>query len=140
MKLFLIYTNCWKEKYNFLRFSLRFCEDLGFKFIQNKKSSELFALIKNRLNKGGAVFVFDEIDKLEDTDFLYTILEDVYRKSIFLITNYRDSYSNFDERIRSRLAPEFLFFRSYNEQEIAGIFKDKKELCFCTKLLGRRSI
>ena len=36
-----------------------------------------------------AVFVFDEIDKLEDYDFLYTILEDIYRKAIFLITSLR---------------------------------------------------
>lgn len=124
-----IYINCWKENTTFKIF-YKICEDLGYKFIQNKKTSELFALIKQKLNKKSAVFVFDEIDKLEETDFLYTILEDIYRKSIFLITNYRDSYSELDERIRSRLGPEFLFFRSYNESEIAGILKQRMEYAF----------
>lgn len=124
-----IYVNCWKENTTFKIFS-KICADLGFKFLQNKKTSELFALIRSKLNKNGAVFVFDEVDKLEDTDFLYTILEDIYRKTIFLITNYRDSYSEFDERIRSRLAPEFLFFPPYNEAEITGILKQRREYAF----------
>ena len=124
-----LYVNCWKENTTFKIFS-NLCEQLGFAFLQNKKTSELFALIKSKLNKQSAVFVFDEIDKLEETDFLYTILEDIYRKAIFLITNYRDSYTNFDERIRSRLAPEFLAFRTYNEQEIAGILQTRRDYAF----------
>ena len=82
-----IYVNCWKENTTFKIF-YKICEDLGQKFILNKKTSELFSLIQNILNKKAVVFVFDEIDKLEDTDFLYTILEDIYRKSIILLTNY----------------------------------------------------
>ena len=124
-----LYVNCWKENTTFKAFT-KLCEDLGFKFIQNKKTSELFDLIKTKLNKGAAVFVFDEIDKLEDHDFLYAILEDLYRKSIILITNYRDSYSEMDERIRSRLGPEFLFFRSYSESEIATILSQRREYAF----------
>ena len=124
-----LYVNCWKENTTFKIF-YRLCEDLGHKFIMQKKTSELFALIKQRLNKTAAVFVFDEIDKLEEMDFLYSLLEDVYRKSIFLITNYRDSYSEFDERLRSRLNPEFLFFRPYNELEIAGILRQRREYAF----------
>lgn len=124
-----IYINCWKENTSFKIFS-KICEDLGFKFIQNKKTTELFALIKNKLNKISAVFIFDEIDKLEDTNFLYTILEDIYRKTIILITNYRDSYSDIDERIRSRLNPEFLFFRPYKESEVAGILLQRRDYSF----------
>ena len=105
-------------------------EDLGFKFIQNKKTGELFSLIKSKLNKTAVVFVFDEVDKLEDLDFLYTILEDIYRKSIFMITNYRDSYAEFDERIRSRLSPEFVSFCSYSEAEITGILRQRKDYAF----------
>ncbi|HLC52650.1 MAG TPA: AAA family ATPase [Candidatus Nanoarchaeia archaeon] len=124
-----IYINCWKENTTY-KIYLKICEDLGYKFVQQKKTTELFALIKDKLNKGGVVFVFDEIDKLEETDFLYTILEDIYRKTIFLITNYRDSYSELDERIRSRLAPEFLFFRPYSESEIAGILMERRDYAF----------
>lgn len=124
-----LYINCWKENTTYKIF-YKICEQLGYKFIQSKKTTELFALIAQKLNKVSAVFVFDEIDKLEDTDFLYTILEDIYRKSIILITNYRDSYSEMDERIRSRLNPEFLCFRAYNESEVAEILKQRKEYAF----------
>ncbi|MBI4151939.1 hypothetical protein HY496_03125 [Candidatus Woesearchaeota archaeon] len=47
-----------------------------------------------------------------------------------MITNYRDSYSELDERIRSRLSPEFLFFRAYNEQEIGQILQQRREYAF----------
>ena len=124
-----IYINCWKENTSFKVF-YKICEGLGYKFIVNKKTSELFELIKQKLNKVAVVFVFDEVDKLEEMDFLYSILEDIYRKSIIMITNYRDSYTELDERIRSRLSPEFLFFRAYNEAEIAGILKQRKEYAF----------
>lgn len=123
------YINCWKENTTF-RIFMKICEDLGYKFIQQKKTSELFQLIQQKVNKKGAVFVFDEIDKLEEMDFLYTILEDIYRKSIVLITNYRDCYGDFDERIRSRLNPEFVSFRPYNEQEITAILQQRRELAF----------
>ena len=124
-----LYVNCWKENTTFKIFS-NICNQLGFKFVQNKKTSELFALIKNKLNKGAAVFIFDEIDKLEDSDFLYTILEDIYKKSIIVITNYRDTYTEVDERIRSRFNPEFLHFSPYNQQEVAGILRERRQYAF----------
>jgi len=124
-----IYLNCWKENTTFKIFT-KICEDLGFKFIQQKKTSELFSLIKTKLNKGKVVFIFDEIDKLDDFDFLYTILEDIYRKSIFLITNEKTAYEGIDERIRSRLGAEFLFFRPYNQEEVKGILSQRKEYAF----------
>ncbi len=124
-----LYVNCWKENTTFKVYT-KLCEDLGHKFLVNKKTSELFALISRDLNKKSVVFVFDEIDKLEDTDFLYTILEDIYRKAIILITNYRDTYTELDERIRSRLSPEFLGFRAYNESEIATILAQRRDYAF----------
>lgn len=126
-----VYVNCWKENTTFKIFT-KICEDLDFKFLQHKNTSDLFTLIKSKLNKNNssAVFVFDEIDKLDDFDFLYTILEDIYRKSIFLITNHKDSYSQLDERIRSRLGVEFLFFRPYNREEIKGILEERKKYAF----------
>jgi archaeal cell division control protein 6 len=124
-----LYINCWKENTSHKVF-YKIAEELGFKFIQNQKSSDLLSLVKTKLNKTAVVFVLDEIDKLEEMDFLYALLEDIYRKSIILLTNYRDSYSEFDERIRSRLSPEFIFFRPYNEQEIAGILKQRRDYAF----------
>ena len=124
-----IYVNCWKENTTFKVYT-KICEDLGYKFIQSKKTSELLELIKQKLNKGSVVFIFDEIDKLEEMDFLYSLLEDIYRKSIILITNYRDTYGELDERIRSRLGPEFVYFRPYNEAEIAGILQQRRDYAF----------
>jgi len=124
-----IYVNCWKENTTYKIFTY-IAEELGFKFIQNKKTTEIWQMIISVLNKKSVVFVFDEIDKLEDTDFLYTVLEDVYRKTLILITNYRDTYGDLDERIRSRLVPEFVNFRAYSENDIAGILAQRKEYAF----------
>lgn len=123
------YINCWKENTTFKIF-YKICEELGYKFLQQQKTSDLFSIIREKVNNTSVVFVFDEIDKLEEFDFLYAILEDIYRKSVILITNYRDSYSELDERIRSRLVPEFVFFRQYNEVEVAGILKQRREYAF----------
>lgn len=133
----MIYINCWKENTSFKIFT-KICEELGFKFLQQKKSSELFGLIKGKLNKGetSVVFVFDEIDKLDDFDFLYTILEDIYRKAVFLITNEKEGYDKLDERIRSRLGAEFLFFRPYNQEEVKGILAQRKEYAFASGVWG----
>src|SRR3989338_3973403 len=87
-----IYINCWKENTTFKIF-YKICQDLGYKYLVSQKSSYLFALIKQKLNKNAIVFVFDEIDKAEEFDFVYAILEDLYRKSVIMITNYRDSYA-----------------------------------------------
>ncbi|MBI4983296.1 AAA family ATPase [Candidatus Woesearchaeota archaeon] len=124
-----VYINCWKENTTFKIF-IRICEDLGYKFIQSKKTSELFGIIKQHFNKKPVVFIFDEMDKLEDHDFLYSILEDIYRKSVIVLTNYQDYYSELDERIRSRFSPEFLPFRAYNEAEIVGILKQRRDFAF----------
>jgi cell division control protein 6 len=129
-----IYINCWKENTTFKIFT-KICENLGFKFIQQKKTSDLFNLIKGKLNTGktSTVFIFDEIDKLADFDFLYTVLEDIHRKSIFLITNERERYEELDHRIRSRLGLEFLLFRPYNKEEIKGILEQRKKYAFVSE-------
>ena len=84
-----IYINCWQKNTTF-KIIVEICEILGYRLTHNKRTEELFAVIKNMLNKKAAVFAFDEIDKLEDFDFLYAILEDVYKKTVLLITNYSE--------------------------------------------------
>tara|TARA_Y100000310_G_C20627494_1_gene786771 strand:- start:450 stop:1523 length:1074 start_codon:yes stop_codon:yes gene_type:complete len=130
-----IYINCWKENTTFKIFT-KICEEFGHKFLQQKKTTDLFNIIRAKLNKAGtsAVFIFDEIDKLDDFDYLYTILEDIYRKSIFLITNYKESYDALDERIKSRLGIEFLYFRPYNQAEIRGILEERKKYAFVPEI------
>jgi len=79
-----IYINCWKKNTTF-KILMEVCNIINYRFTQNKRTDELMEEIKKILNKKSVVFVLDEIDKLEDLDFLYTILEEIYRKSIFLI-------------------------------------------------------
>lgn len=124
-----IYINCWQRNTTY-KIILEICDLMDFKFVQNKKTEELFRWIKQALNKKSVVFVFDEADKLEDFDFLYMILEEVYRKTIILITNYKDWLVDLDDRIKSRLMPEIIEFKPYSYDETKGILKQRMESAF----------
>ena len=45
-----IYINCWKENTTYKIYQ-KICEEIGYKFLQNKNTNELFMLIKTKLNK-----------------------------------------------------------------------------------------
>ena len=124
-----IYVNCWKKNTTF-KIMQEICDMIGLKFIQNKKTDELYELMKRHINKKSTVFVFDEIDKVEDHDFLYNILEEIYRKTIILITNYSNWLNNLDNRIKSRLMPDSVHFRPYNLAETKGILKERVSYAF----------
>lgn len=124
-----IYINCWQKNTTY-KIILDICEQLDYRFTQNKKTNELLVVLGQMLNKKAAVFCFDEVDKVEDFDFLYFLLENIYRKTILLITNYKDWVVDLDERIRSRLALELLEFKKYNAEEIKGILKNRLEYAF----------
>jgi Cdc6-like AAA superfamily ATPase len=70
--------------------------------------------VKKILNRKSLVFCLDEVDKLENYDTIYFILEDLYKKTLILITNERSWLDELDKRIRSRLYAELLEFRAYN--------------------------
>lgn len=127
--VYTIYINCWKKNSPF-KITYDICEQLGIKFIQNKTKEELFDLAKKQLNKSPVVFVFDEVDKLDDLSFMYLILEEIYRKTIFMITNYREWADSIDERIRSRLTAELLEFKPYNAEETKGILNNRMKFAF----------
>jgi len=124
-----IFINCWQKNTSF-KIILEICEQLGYKFTQNKKSDELFKIIKQMLNKQPVVFCFDEIDKLEEVDFIYTILEEIYKKTIILISNFKSWFSEVDPRIKSRLLPETIEFPSYSLKEITGILQQRANYAF----------
>jgi cell division control protein 6 len=124
-----IYINCWKKNTTY-KILLEICDLIGYKLPYNKNSQDLFRIIKEKLNKYSVVFCFDEVDKLEDYDFLYMILEDIYKTSIILITNYKEWLTQLDERIRSRLTPDMLEFRKYNDYEIKEIIKYRLSFAF----------
>lgn len=124
-----IYINCWQKQSSYKIF-LDICDQIEYKFVHNKRTEELFEIIKKSLNKKSVVFVFDEIDKAEDFNFLYTILEEIYRKTIICITNYKSWISSLDERIMSRLVPEHMDFEPYNKTETKGIIEGRINLAF----------
>ena len=124
-----IYINCWQKNTSF-KIIVEICEALGYKLTHNKRTEELFEVIKSKLNKKAVVFAFDEADKMEELDFLYSILEEVYRKSIFLITNYGDWFQDIDERVKSRMMAETLEFRPYDLAETRDILKQRKDYAF----------
>ena len=124
-----IYINCWKKD-TFYKIILHICEKIGYKWVHNKKSDELFKEACKLLNKKRVAFCFDEVDKLEDQNILYHILEEVYKKTIFFITNEKNWLVKLDQRIRSRMIPEVLEFEPYNYDETKGILEQRKETAF----------
>lgn len=128
-----VYINCWKSDTSYKIF-VEICHLLGYRFTQNKKTEELFAEIKKIVNKKSAVFVFDEIDRAKDYDFLYSILEDVYRKSVILVTNYKNWVTALDARIKSRLMPESIEFLPYTLEETSGILRERMEYAFMPEI------
>lgn len=124
-----IYINCWQKNTTF-KILIDICDQLGYKLTHNKRTEELFDVVKQLINKKSAVFALDEIDKVEDYDFIYSLSEEIFRKSIFLITNHKDWLLELDQRIKSRLNPEMLEFRKYSLAEIRGILKQRTDYSF----------
>jgi cell division control protein 6 len=124
-----IYVNCWQKNTTY-KVALEICDAIGYRLTQNKKTDELFRVIRDMLNKKSVVFCFDEADKLEDFDFLYTLLEDVYKRAIILITNHKEWLAEIDQRIKSRLTPDLLEFKLYTLAETAGILKERVRYAF----------
>ncbi len=124
-----LYINCWKKDTTH-KIVLEICDQIGYKWVQNKKSDEIFKEITEILNKKAAVIVLDEVDKLDSDQIIYEILEDIYRKTIFLITNEKEWLAEMDSRVRSRLLPEAVDFEPYNLKETAGILRKRVEYAF----------
>lgn len=124
----VVFINCWHQNTTY-KVMVEAAEQLGFKFTQNKNTTDLVKVV-TKLSEGGVVFVFDEIDKAEDDDFLYSILEQVPKKCVFLITNYKSWLFELDERTKSRLMAELVEFSQYNAQETTTILKDRLGYAF----------
>ncbi|HIH23662.1 TPA: AAA family ATPase [Candidatus Woesearchaeota archaeon] len=130
----VVYLNCWRHNSTF-KILVEICDQLGYKFTQNKNTTELMKVIASICNKKSVVFAFDEVDKVEDFDFLYPLLEDIYKKTVILITNYKSWLMELDERIRSRLQPELLEFKQYSASEVREILKQRVSFAFVPGVL-----
>lgn len=133
-----IYINCWKKDTPY-KIVLEICEQTGYKWIQQKKTDELFQKVKEILNKTSTVFVLDEVDKIQDTSIIYSIVEEIHKKTILLITNEKDWVTTLDKRLLSRLTPEFLEFKPYNEEETKGILKQRLQYAFSPNVFEEKA-
>lgn len=124
-----IYINAWKKDTAY-KIALDMCDQLNYKFVQNRNTEELMKEVTKILNRKSAVIVLDEIDKLKEPEIIYSLIEDVYKKAVILITNDKDWIMEVDKRIKSRLVPELLEFKSYNLDETKGILKQRVEYAF----------
>ncbi|MGM5480423.1 MAG: Cdc6/Cdc18 family protein [Nanobdellota archaeon] len=124
-----IFINCWQYNTSY-KIMVEICEQLGYRFTQNKKTTELFKTAQELLNRQPAILVFDEIDKTEDFDFLYVLIENIFVKSIILITNFKSWLNDLDTRIRSRLTAELLEFQEYSPGETRGILEERMKYAF----------
>lgn len=125
-----VYINCWKANTSY-KVAVEIAHQLGYPFTQNMKTNEIFDKIAELLKKKkGLVLVLDEIDKAEDYNFLYLILETIKKLALILITNRKEWGATLDPRIRSRLAPEHLEFRPYTSAEIEDILRERLKYAF----------
>ncbi len=124
-----IYINCWKHD-TVYKILVEICNQLNYKWVQNKKTDELMKAVSEILNKKAAVFILDEVDKLKEEQIIYQLLEDIYKKCIFMITNEKDYLAKLDQRVKSRLLPEMLEFKPYTYDETEGILAERKDAGF----------
>lgn len=125
-----IYINCWKRDTT-PKIVKEMAKKMGIKTVDKISSDELFDLIIDKMSKyKGVAFAFDEIDKVQDYDFLYRIAEDVPLKTIFLITNISEWISKMDSRLMSRLMLERQNFKAYNFEEVRGILREREKFAF----------
>jgi archaeal cell division control protein 6 len=129
-KLGQVFINCWKSNTTY-KVICEISKQLGYPFTQNLKTNEIMEKIGERIEKyDGVVFAFDEVDKADDYDFLYFILEEFPHKTLIMITNEKRWGSELDDRIRSRLLPETTEFKQYTPKEVFSILSERKKYAF----------
>jgi len=124
-----VYINCWKKDSAF-KMLLQMCEDVEYAWVHNKSYDELIGKVIETINKKSAVIVLDEADKLTDLKLVYTLLDDLFRKTIIMITNNKEFLVNLDTRVKSRLMPEFLEFNPYNKSQVKDILNERIKYAF----------
>ena len=134
-----IYVNCWKKNTSY-KIILDICDKIGYKFTLNKSTDELLDVVTSILNKGSCVICLDECDKIDTNDIIYDLLENIYKKTIILITNHKSWLDKLDMRIKSRLNPEVLEFKPYNYEETLGILKQRIDYAFSSNVISKNVI
>jgi len=128
-----VYVNCWKRDTS-PKIINDIANQMSLKLIEKTSSDEIFDKLIEKFNKyDGVVFAFDEIDKANDFDFLYRIIEDVPRKTIFLVTNVSEWVAKMDRRLMSRLLLDRVEFKPYKFEEVRGILYERQKYAFAPR-------
>lgn len=127
-----IYVNCW-ENTTTHAIMIEIGKQIGLPFPTKGIATDVIS--KNVFSKlrsfGGVVICFDEIDKAEELDYLYTLSEDGGKKlCVLLVTNDVNFMTRVDPRIRSRLCLEPLEFKDYKMNEIYDILRERVKYGF----------
>ncbi len=134
-----IYVNGWKKDTSY-KILIDICEQIGYKWTHNKRTDELMKVVSEVLNKKSAVICIDEIDRVKEVDIIYSLCEDLFKKAIITIANDKDWISRLDQRIKSRLMPEYLEFKEYNYEETRDIIIQRINLCFQDNVWEKEAI
>lgn len=125
-----IYANCWTKNTTY-KIITELVQKLGYKFTYNMSTDELYRKAEEIFSKQKSiVFVFDEVDKVDDHDFLYFLLEAPVKKTIIMITSDYGWSTELDARIISRLLPDTVTFEPYNPIETANILQERVKYAF----------
>lgn len=119
-----IYVNCWNLKTKYFIFA-EIANQLKISFTAGKSAEHILQQIIFKLKNKKAAFVFDEIDKIEDPDFLYQVVSTFSTSSINLVSNRYDYAAKLDPRIKSRLTLSGLEFKPYSTDEIYKILNER---------------
>lgn len=135
--IFAVYVNCWKKDTGY-KILLDICEQLGYKWVHNKRTDELMKIVSDIVNKKAVVIVLDEVDRVKELDILYSFSEDIYRKCILMIANDPEWLARLDNRVRSRLNSDTLEFKPYNFEETIDILKQRIEYSFVPDAVDKK--
>jgi archaeal cell division control protein 6 len=124
-----IYVNCWKKDTSY-KILIDICEQIGYKWTHNKRTDELMGVIARILNKKSCVIFLDEVDRVKEVDIIYSFCEDLFKKSLILIANNPEWFTQLDDRVKSRLTAERLEFQAYNARETEGILRMRVKYAF----------
>lgn len=128
-QLYPIYINCWKNNTPY-KLILELTSQVSKSLSSSQKTDIILKEAIKELNKSSAVMILDEIDKLEDLQPVYQLIEDIYHISIIMITNKKEWFAFIDERLRSRLTPQTIEFKPYTQKQIYDILKQRIEASF----------
>jgi len=129
-----LYVNCWNLKTKYFIF-MEMANKLKISFIAGKSAEHVLQQLVYRLKDKKIVFVFDEVDKAEDSDFLYQIIESFPKSTILLASNVRDYTINMDPRIKSRMMIRSLEFKPYTISEINKILSERVKFALKSDVL-----